>query len=230
VPIQVASPARQIYRHSETWYELLLKQFNPGNCDYRRSIEQRRLSFLDASVRNPYFQYSAFITILLLTSILLYSKKWVDHRRTLWITAEMMTDLYKHDAYSRRIAREAIQKYNHHIEGCNRAIESAEYGLSLPNQETESDLLRTELQRVTEERDSIKRERDLAKDELLQKERILADLSLRVDALAKKSGGHGKNDVVPNPQASAPKLGQHVNTLQEQLYTERRENRRLKGA
>jgi len=230
MPIQVASPARQIYRHSETWYELLLKQFNPDNRDYGRSIEQRRRSFLDASVRNPYFRYSAFITILLLTSILLYSKKWIDHRRTLWITAEMMTDLYKHDAYSRRIAREAIQKYNDHIEGCNRAIESGECGLSLPNQETESDLLRTELQRVTEERDSIKRERDLAKDELTQKEHILADLSLRLDALTKKSGGHENNDVVPNPQASDPKLVRHINTLQEQLYTERRENRRLKGA
>lgn len=229
VPIQVASPDRQIYRHSETWYEFLLKQFNPDNLDYGRSMDLRRRSFLDASGRNPYFQYSAFITVLLLTSILLYAKKWVDNRRTLWITAEMMTDLYKHDAYSRRIAREAIQKYNDHIERCNRAIESAEYGLSLPNQATESDLLRTELQRVTEERDSIKRERDLAKDELTQKERILADLSLRLDALAKKSGGHGKNDVVANPQASDQKLVQHINVLQEQLYTERRENRRLKG-
>jgi len=27
----------------------------------------------------------------------------------------MMTDLYNHDAYSRRIARKAIQKYNDHI-------------------------------------------------------------------------------------------------------------------
>src|SRR5271165_6746945 len=29
------------------------------------------------------------------------TKQWIDHRRAMWITAEMMTDLYNHDAYSR---------------------------------------------------------------------------------------------------------------------------------
>jgi hypothetical protein len=192
------------------------------------SFHPRRV-FLDASVRNPYFQYSACITILLLISVLLYGSKWTDHRRVLWITAEMMTDLYNHDAYSRQIAREAIQKYNHHIERCNRAIESAEYGLVMPGQESDSDRLRTELHRVTEERDSYKRERDLAKDELAQKERILADMSQRLDALAKKTDGH-RNTSVADSHGSDQKLVQHINTLQEQLYSERRENRRLKGA
>jgi hypothetical protein len=46
---------------------------------------------------------------------MLYAKHWIDHRRSMWITAKMMTDLYNHDAYSRRIARKAIQKYNDHI-------------------------------------------------------------------------------------------------------------------
>ena len=43
----------------------------------------------------------------------------------MWITAEMMTDLYNHDQYSRDVAGQAIQKYNEHIERCNRAIEAA---------------------------------------------------------------------------------------------------------
>jgi hypothetical protein len=229
--IQASSPAtKALYKHSETWYEFLLHQFNADDLDYGSWMELRRRTFLDATARNPYFQYSACITILLLTTILLYGKKWADHRRILWITAEMMTDLYNHDAYSRQITREAIQKYNDHIEQCNRAIEAAEYGLNLPNQETEADRLRSELQGVTEERDSIKRERDLAKDDLAQKERILADMSLRLDALAKKSSGHGNANVVVDSKTSDQKLVQHINTLQEQLYSERRENRRLKGA
>jgi hypothetical protein len=178
------------YQHPGTWYEFVLKQFNPNDLDYGRWMEQRRRVFLDASVRNPYFQYGACVTVLLLIAAFLYGKQWTDHRRVLWITAEMMTDLYNHDAYSRRIAREAIHKYNDHIERCNRAIESAKYGLTIPNQESEADRLRSELQRVTEERDSIKRERDLAKDDLAQKEPIQADMSLRLDALAKKSAGH----------------------------------------
>ena len=229
--IQASPPAvKPLYQRSETWYEFLLRQFNPDNLDYGKWMEQHRGVFLDASVRNPYFQYSACITILLLITVLLYGKKWTDHRRVLWITAEMMTDLYNHDAYSRQIAREAIQKYNDHIERCNRAIESAEYGLAIPGQESDADRLRTELQRVTEERDSYKRERDLAKDDLAQKERILADMSLRLDALAKKTDGHRNASVVVDSHGPDQKLVQHINTLQEQLYSERRENRRLKGA
>ena len=230
-PIQVSSPAaKPLYQRSDTWYEFLLKQFNPDDLDYGKWMEERRSAFLDAIVRNPYFQYGACITILLLITVLLYGKKWTDHRRVLWITAEMMTDLYNHDAYSRQIAREAIQKYNDHIERCNRAIESSEYGLSMPGKNSDADQLRSELQRVTEERDSYKRERDLAKDDLAQKERILADMSLRLDALAKKTDGQRYASVVVDSHGSDQKLVQHINTLQEQLYSERRENRRLKGA
>ena len=229
--IQASPPAaKPPYQRSDTWYEFLLRQFNPDDLDYGKWMEQHRRVFLDASVRNPYFQYSACITILLLITVLLYGSKWTDHRRVLWITAEMMTDLYNHDAYSRQIAREAIQKYNDHIERCNRAIESSEYGLAIPSRESDSDRLRTELHRVTEERDSYKRERDLAKDDLAQKERILADMSLRLDALAKKTDGHRNTSVVADSHGSDQKLVQHINTLQEQLYSERRENRRLKGA
>ena len=223
-------PTKTLYKHSETWYEFLLKQFNPNDLDYGSWVEQRRRVFLEASVRNRYFRYGASVTILLLITILLYGKQWADHRRILWITAEMMTDLYNHDAYSRRIAGDAIRKYNDHIERCNRAIEVAEYGLTLPNHETEADRLRTELQRVTEERDSVRRERDLAKDDLAQKERILADMSLRLDTLAKKSSGHRSANGVVDSKTSDQKLMQHINTLQEQLYSERHENRRLKGA
>lgn len=230
-PVQSDSAAapKPVYQRSHTWYEFLLKQFNPNDFDYGRWMEERRRNFLDATIRNAYFEYSAGVTFVLVITILLYAKQWTDHRRVLWITAEMMTDLYNHDANSRQIARKAIEKFNAHIEGCNRAIESAEYGLAMPNQETDADRLRTELQRVTEERDSLKRERDLAKEDLAQKERILADLSLRVDALAKKPGTRGDNSVVVDPHASDQKLVQHINTLQEQLYSERRENRRLKG-
>jgi len=229
--IQASPPAaKPLYQRSDTWYEFLLKQFNPDDLDYGKWMEERRSAFLDAIVRNPYFQYGACITILLLITVLLYGKKWTDHRRVLWITAEMMTDLYNHDAYSRQIAREAIQKYNDHIERCNRAIESSEYGLSMPGKNSDADQLRSELQRVTEERDSYKRERDLAKDDLAQKERILADMSLRLDALAKKTDGQRYASVVVDSHGSDQKLVQHINTLQEQLYSERRENRRLKGA
>ena len=55
-----------MYQRRDTWYEFLLKQFNPSNFDYGAWMEERRQVFLDASVRNPYFKYSTGVTIALL--------------------------------------------------------------------------------------------------------------------------------------------------------------------
>src|SRR5260370_32429930 len=74
--IQASPPAaKPLYQRSDTWYEFLLKQFNPDDLDYGKWMEERRSAFLDASVRNPYFQYGAGITILLLITVLLFGKK-----------------------------------------------------------------------------------------------------------------------------------------------------------
>ena len=229
-----ASPASPVstprYQHRDTWYEFLLKQFNPYDFDYGAWLEQRRQAFLDASVRNPYFRYSAIVTLGFFVLSLLYTRQRIDHRRSMWITAEMMTDLYNHDAYSRQVARDAIQKYNEHIERCNRAVEASEHGLSAEGTESDVERFRAELQSVTAERDTYKRERDLAKSDLAEKERMLADLSFRLDALAKKSNGGRDAASTVDVRNADQKLVHHINNLQEQLYAEKRENKRLKGA
>ena len=43
---------RQPYPNRDTWYEFLLKQFNPSNFDYGAWLEQRRRAFLEATVKN----------------------------------------------------------------------------------------------------------------------------------------------------------------------------------
>jgi hypothetical protein len=219
-----------LYAGRDTWYEYLLKQFNPADRDYGAWMEQHRRALLDASLHNPYFRYSATVTLGLLALSMLCAKLWIDHRRAMWITSEMMTDLYNHDAYSRRAAREAIAKYNQHIERCNRAIEAAANGLPLSGMDSEVELLRHELQAVADERDSYRRERELARSELAEKERLLADMSMRLDALAKRSETNRGARVAADAGDTDQKLVKHINTLQEQLYNERRENKRLKGA
>jgi hypothetical protein len=223
-----AQSGRPLYQRRGTWYEFLLKQFNPDDLDYGAWMEQRRQAFLDASVCNPYFKYSACVTVALLMMAMLYTKQQIDHRRSMWITAEMMTDLYNHDAYSRQVARDAIKKYNDHIEGCNRIIEAAEHGMSVPGTDSDVDRLRSVLESVMGERDSYKRERDLAKQDLAEKERLLADMSLRLDAPAKKSDGSRNAPCTADVGAPNQKLVQHINNLK--LYVECRENKPLNGA
>jgi hypothetical protein len=223
-------PSKPLYQRRDTWYEFLLKQFNPGNLDYGKWIEQRRHAFIEARVRNPYFGCTAGLTISLLLMAIVYAKQRIDHRRSMWITAEMMADLYNHDTHSRRVARDAIQKYNEHIERCNRAVEAGERGMFAEGMESEVERFGAELRSVTSERDAYKRERDLAKADLAEKERLLADMSFRLDALAKKSNANREPGGGVDVRNADQKLVQHINNLQEQLYVEKRENKRLKGA
>jgi len=50
------------YQPRETWYEFLLRQFNPSDFDYGEWIEERRQALLEATVQTPYFWYSTGVT------------------------------------------------------------------------------------------------------------------------------------------------------------------------
>jgi hypothetical protein len=219
-----------LYQRRGTWYEFMLKQFNPNDVDYGRWFEHRRQAFRDGQLNNPYFWYSLSATMALLLMTVVCVKVWIDHRREMWITAEMMADVYNQDAYSREVAKEAIEKYNSHIERCNRAIEAAEHGETLSGADTEIEQLRGELLRVAGERDTATRERDVAREDLQKKSEILADMSVRLEVLATKSGATGVTAQPAELRTTDPKVVTHINNLQEQLYAERHNNRRLKGA
>jgi len=223
-------PAQRLYHRRDTWHEFLLKQFNPDSLDYGTWIEQRRQAFLQARLRNPYFGYSFGATVALLLTAAVCAKLWFDHRRAMWITAEMMADLYNHDQYSREVAKQAIQKYNDHIDRCNRAVEAAAQGTAMSAADSGTEALKVELQRVSEERNRYLQERDKAKAELETKTKTLAEISLRLDSAFPKPGANGDAGQSADLHTSDPTVIKHINNLQEQLYKERQENKRLKGA
>jgi hypothetical protein len=234
--IWAQTPGRP-YTGRPTWYEVLIKQFNPRGVDYGAWLEKRRAAFLEATVKEPHFWYSLSATTALLFVLVAYSKLYLDHRRSMRITAEMMADIYTHDLYSRQAANEAIQKYNGHIEQCNRAIEAAESGDNRPGWgDTAMDSLKAELQRVAAQLEATTQDRNKLQEELRQKALIVADLSARLDNLAKKV--NGSRGIDSTPAASAPGDGNgdgarfvgQINRLQEELYAERQRNKRLKGA
>jgi hypothetical protein len=222
------APAHPLYQRHDTWYEFLLKQFNPDGVDYGQWIERERHAFIEAQLKNPYFLYSLSTTVALLVMAVVCAKLRIDHRRAMWITAEMMADIYNQDAYSRKVAQEAINRYNTHIERCNRAIEAAEHGDPIADKGSEIEHLRGELACVASERDTATRERDVVREELRKKAEILADMSVRLDALTGKSGAAPTKSTT-GVHAADPTLVTHINNLQEQLYAERTNSRRLKG-
>jgi hypothetical protein len=224
-----AQSAHAPYQRQGTWYEFMLKQFNPNDFDYGSWIERERQAFIEARIKNPYFLYSLSTSIGLLLMTTLYTKLWIDHRRAMWVTAEMMADVYNQDAYSRQVAQEAIEKYNTHVEHCNRAIEAAEHGEASSGLSPEVEKLRSELMRIAEERDTATRERDVAREDLRKKAEILAEMSVRLEALASKPGITSNAKQTPDVRGADPRLVSHINNLQEQLYAERNNSRRLRG-
>ncbi len=54
-PTAAAQEQGQVQQQPDTWYEFLLRQFNPKNLNFGTWLEQRRRAFLQASVKNPYF-------------------------------------------------------------------------------------------------------------------------------------------------------------------------------
>ena len=149
----------------------------------------------------------------------------------MWITAEMMADIYNQDAYSRQVAQEAIEQIQHSTSSVatvrSRRSNMAALLATSPN---EIEQLRRELMRVAGERDTATRERDIAREELRQKSEILADMSVRLEAVTSKV----RRRRLPRKRTSDlrgadARLVTHINNLQEQLYAERNNNRRLKG-
>jgi len=212
------------YQSRDTWYEFLLKQFNPTNFDYGGWMEERRQIFLDESVRNPYFDYSAGVTLVLLLTSIACAKQWVDYRRTLWITAEMMADLYNHDHYSRQSAAKAIRKYNDHVERSNRAIEATQNSATGSTDDSDRDQLKAQLQQTASELNEATKERDSLIEELRRKSGVIVDLSLRVDSLSKKNGDLLASEQPIDLSGADANVMQLINDLQEQLYVERGKN------
>jgi len=218
----------------DTWYDFLLKKFNPRNIDYGTKIEEQRRALLDATVDNPYFPYSAAVTLWSLFLMAYSVKLRIDGKRKDRKTADMMADLYNHDQHSRDAAREAIAKYNQHIEQCNRAIEDGADGHSPSGGLTENEELKGKLKKTADELQSATRESDALREQLAQKSRVVTDLSLRVQALTDRMNGNGKVPAISGADSLLPASNNEymklINSLQEQLYAERDKNKHLKGA
>lgn len=232
-PMAAAQAQGRTQQPSDTWYDFLLKQFNPNDVDYGKWMEERRRAFLEATAKNPYFPYSFWLTLWSLLVMIAYAKLWIDRGRERYLTEEMLTDLYNHDLYSRQAAREAIERYNNHVEHCNRAIEAGS-GQAISGSTSENDDLKARMKKAADDLRFMTSERDQLSEELKQRSAVVTDLSLQLQALSEKIDGKGGAHAVgqaglPLP-ASNGEYMKLVNSLQEQLHAEREKNRRLKGA
>src|SRR6202051_3879080 len=219
--------ATRPHEQKDDFFTASTKLVNKNDLDYGAMIERRRQAFLDASAANPFFWYSALTTGLLMVLMLAYGVRVMDEKRKLWRAAEILNDVWNDAQYARALAETAIQKYN-------RLIEAQLSGRASPTALEATDA-RNELTRLRGELDTVDSDRKVLKAKLDDKERLIDELSARLDALEKagQTGGSiqpRNGSGTPGPNETERKLIARINQLTEQLGAEKQKNRTLKGA
>jgi DNA-binding transcriptional MerR regulator len=212
-----------------TWYEALFRALNPKETDWGLRWEQRRSIFLANSVGNKYFVYTGALSLLLifLTIVILW-QRW-DHAERLHALAQSTADALNYGKYWKQAASEAIRRHNDHVERCNRVIEAGENGLPLGDA-AEAIRLRRELEESRTEMLNLTTTNKRLQSELDQKAGLIADLSQRVDEVARKTGNGGPAGKGAQQSSQVASLVERINRLEEALKAARRENEILKGA
>jgi hypothetical protein len=216
---QQGGPAREDFFHSSA------KLVNKSDFDWGAWLAERRRSFIEASVGNPFFWYSALSTVSLMVLMTAFGVRLLDAKRKLWRAAEILTDVWNQDQYSRAIAHAAVEKHNRHMLECNRVVEAQFSGRPSAAAIETGDAMR-QLDLVRAERDTLDSDVRRLSAELEKREKIVSDLSSRLEALERDGQG------TRTGAGSAPdgRLIARVNQLTQQLEVERARNRSLKGA
>jgi regulator of replication initiation timing len=208
------------------------RSLNSKNIDWGMSWEHRRSIFLENSIGNKYFMYTAALSLLLVYSCLVISWQRWNHAERLKQLAQRAADAMNYAKYWKQGADKATRKHNAHIEKCNRVIEAGENGLPVGDT-AEASELRQQIEGMRIEALNLTSENKRLRHDLEQKSTIVADLSVRVDDAAKKVGngnapGNGAKGGENSVQVAT--LVDRINRLEETLRTVRQENERLKGA
>jgi hypothetical protein len=200
----------------DTWYEQALRSVSPGNTDYGSIWEQRKQAFI-GQLGNRYFQYGfgATVVVMLLLTVTIVQR--VSYKRALDVAAQSIADVLRHDEYSRQTAREAIRRYNDHIETCNRVIEAKQEGQTKSTSATEA-----ELQRVTQELADTCEENKALRSELVRKSRTTA-ATTPGPAVEQAAPVQAEMEFAPAQYIA------RINALEKQLRAEQRKNQNSKG-
>jgi hypothetical protein len=126
------------------------------------------------------------------------------------VAAQSLADVLRHDQYSRDVAREAIRRYNEHIESCNRVIESGGEVQTRHDAVQASELL------------AIREENKALREDSERKSRMIAEMSLQVKKGHPPTGQIALDFVPPDYIA-------RINELEKQLAAEKVRNQRQKG-
>src|SRR5262249_51021797 len=146
---------------------------------------------LKLKLRDPYFRYSFASTLAIVVLLSTLLAQHISHRRAIELALQSIADIRRHEEYARKAAREAIRRYNDHIEKCNRMVEADESGLWKWISLAELQALNSKMRRMADELEAAREEVKNLTAELSDKSAVIAEMSLRT------KGGTGSKLNVP---------------------------------
>jgi hypothetical protein len=203
----------------ETWYERVVRQINPNDTDWGGIWEQYKQEFLNR-VGNPYFQYSTGATVVIIWLFIVRYVQHGSHRRAQEVAVQSMADMRRHDEYARQAAREAIRRYNEHIESCNRVIEAADSGARWMSS-AEVEALELEAQQARNEATALREETKRLRDEIQKQSVVIAGMPAQ--------SGEAQASLPFTKDATVSQYITRINELNQELLEERKKNQRRKS-
>ena len=133
---------------------------------------------------------------------------------------QSMADVRRHDEYARQAAREAIRRYNEHIESCNRVIEAADSGARWMSS-AEVEALELEAHQACNEATALREETKRLRDEVQKQSVVIAGMPARP--------GEVQASLPFKKDATVSQYVTRINELQQELLEERKKNQRRKS-
>ena len=223
-PHQTAAPASRVgLRSQPSFWEDSLKMIRDGGWDIGSWLAYRRRLLVEASLTNRYFWFCITSSAANVLLIYLFYASRVSEDRKIWKATEVMTDLWNWALYADWTARKAIDKYNKHIERCNRVAEG-ESAQATKKKTTDDELIR-----VKNERDAVRQELTAARQEITERDQAIAGLNTRVDELAKSICGGGDSQLTVQLMEKVNMLTTRNQHLDQQLKSAQEKLGQLAG-
>jgi hypothetical protein len=218
------APASRVgLRSQPSFWDDSLKMIRDGGWDIGSWLAYRRRLLVEASLTNRYFWFCITSYAANVLLIYLFYASRVSEDRKIWKATEVMTDLWNWALYADWNARNAIEKYNKHIERCNRVAEG-ESARAAKKKTTDDELIR-----VKNERDAIRPELTAARQEITERDQAIAGLNTRVDELAKSICGGGDSQLTVQLMEKVNMLTTRNQHLDQQLKSAQEKLGQLAG-
>jgi hypothetical protein len=192
----------------EAFWRAIVQKLNPQNSNLGVMWEQWRQEWLENAAASRYFWYAFWTTLILILSWFALAWIQLDRSRETWELAELASDALRYSEYCKRQAKQAIDRYNGHIEKCNRVIESARSGLATPETATLENYKR-ELVTLRNDNSALKLENESLKAQLESKTVELQSFTARVAEVEKRVQAG-------NSKPSNAQLVERIRRLEEQ--------------